>query len=137
VESYTGEGGLKDVLGQSDYVISILPSTKQTSGLMNGETFKNFKPGSMLINVGRGDLIVDDDLIMALAENRPAHAVLDVFNPEPPADNHPFWSHPNVIITPHVSGWNVVDSIDDVAENYKRLKSGKALLHEIDREAGY
>ncbi|MBT4890082.1 MAG: glyoxylate/hydroxypyruvate reductase A [Rhodospirillales bacterium] len=137
VKSYTGEQGLKDVLSQSDYVISILPSTEKTRGLMNIETFKNFKPESMLINVGRGDLIVDEDLITALTEERLAHAVLDVFNPEPPTNDHPFWSHPNITITPHVSGWNVLDSIDVVAENYKRMKSGDALLHEIDREAGY
>ncbi len=137
VTSLTGDEGLDSLLGRSDFVISILPATQHTCGLMNGATFGKFKSGSTLINVGRGDLIVDEDLIVALSDHRPGHAVLDVFHSEPLADDHPFWDHPQVTITPHVSGWNVVDSMDDVVENYRRLKAGEPLLHEIDRQAGY
>ncbi len=137
VETFTGNDGLQTILSQSDFVVSILPSTALTCGLMDAEMFTHFKPGATLINVGRGDLIVDEDLITALSTNQIGHAVLDVFHKEPPPDDHPFWPHPDVTITPHVSGWNVVDGIDDVVENYKRLKAGEPLLHEINREAGY
>jgi glyoxylate/hydroxypyruvate reductase A len=135
VTSMTGDDGLSSLLGRSDYVISILPATNHTRGLMNTAMLAKFKSGSTLINVGRGDLIVDGDLITALSENRPGHAVLDVFHAEPLVHDHSFWRHPQVTITPHVSGWNVVDSMDDVAENYRRLQAAEPLLHEIDRQA--
>jgi glyoxylate/hydroxypyruvate reductase A len=137
VTGHTGEQGLKAVLEQSDYVICALPSTVETVGLLNADSFQHFKPHSMLINVGRGDLIVDDDLIEALRLNRPAHAVLDVFHDLQLREDHPFWGNPDVTVTPHVAGYNVVDSLSDVADNFRRMKAGEPLLHEISREMGY
>ncbi len=137
VDCRAGDDALKSVLGESDYVVSILPSTQRTRGLMNADTLAVCKSGATLINVGRGDLIVDDDLLAALAQNCPTHAVLDVFHSEPLPVDHPYWDHPQVTITPHVSGWNVIDGMADVAENYRRMKAGEPLLHEIDRGEGY
>ena len=137
VTSHTGEQGLKAVLKQSDYVICALPSTLETVGLLNADSFQHFKPRSMLINVGRGDLIVDDDLIEALRLNCPAHAVLDVFHDLQLREDHPFWAHPDVTVTPHIAGYNVVDSLSDVAENFKRMKAGEQLKCEISRKIGY
>jgi glyoxylate/hydroxypyruvate reductase A len=95
------------------------------------------KPGAWLINVGRGDLIVEADLLAALDGGRLAGAVLDVFRDEPLPRDHSFWSHPKITITPHVSGWRLTGGLEDVAENYRRLRDGRPLLHEIDRGAGY
>lgn len=132
-----GAAGLAQVLGASDHVISILPATPQTDNLMNAEALAQMKPGATLINVGRGNVLDEAALLPALDAGRPSRAVLDVFATEPlPADS-PLWSQPGVIITPHVSGWDIGDSLDDIAENYRRLSAGRPLLHEVDRNAGY
>ena len=137
IECRHGRTGLQDLLGESDYVAAVLPSTPATRDLLDSETLGWMKPDSVLINVGRGDLVVDDDLLSALAHKRPAHAVLDVFRREPLPPGHPFWDHPNVTVTPHVSGWNIDDGVADVAENYRRLIAAEPLLHEVDRGNGY
>ena len=96
------------------------------------------KAGAFIINAGRGDLVVDADLIAALDSGHIAGAVLDVFREEPLPADHPFWSHPKVTVTPHVSGWHLTGSLEDIAENYRRLVAGvEPLLHEVDRGAGY
>jgi glyoxylate/hydroxypyruvate reductase A len=95
------------------------------------------KPGAVLVNVGRGDLIVDEALLASLDAGHLGGAVLDVFRTEPLPADHPFWRHPKVTVTPHVSGWHLTGGFDDVAENYRRLKDGRPLLHEVDRQAGY
>lgn len=133
-----GADALFSVLGESDYVVSILPSTPQTQNLIDAQALDAMKSGAFLINAGRGDLIVDDDLMAALACGHLAGATLDVFREEPLPEDHPFWSHPMVTVTPHVSGWHLTGGLDDIAENYRRLVQGvEPLLHEVDRSAGY
>lgn len=137
VDCHHGHQALERVLANADYVCSILPSTSATAGLFNAERLAQMKPGATLINVGRGDLIDDTALLAALDRGQPAHAVLDVFRQEPLPSEHPFWAHPGVTVTPHVSGWRIDDSIEDVARNYQRLAANQPLLNEVDREAGY
>ncbi|MFT4715955.1 MAG: glyoxylate/hydroxypyruvate reductase A [Paracoccaceae bacterium] len=137
VECLIGPDGLKQGIGQADFVVSVLPSTPETRRMANDDFFASMKPGAILINVGRGDLVVDNDLLAALDKGQLGGAILDVFNQEPLDSEHPFWSHELVAITPHVSGWSLGDGILDVAENYKRLIAGQPLLREIDRTAGY
>ena len=137
VECRHGEGELADVLATSDYVASVLPSTSLTRDLFDAERFAAMKPGATIINVGRGDLIVDDALLEALDSGHLSGAVLDVFRSEPLPADHRFWTHPKVTITPHVSGWHLTGGLEDVAENFKRLVAGEDLLHEVDRSAGY
>ncbi len=137
VECRHGENALPELLGECDYVASILPSTPATRNLLDAATLAHMKPGSMLINAGRGDLVVEDDLLAAIGAGRPGSAVLDVFRSEPLPAGHPFWSHDRITVTPHVSGWSLGDGMLDIAENYKRLVAGKPLLHVVSREAGY
>ncbi len=132
-----GADALPDLLGECDYVCSILPSTELTRGLFDQNILSAMKPGAVLINAGRGDLVVENDLIAALNAGAPGHAVLDVVPVEPLPSEHPFWSHSNITITPHVSGWHLGDALKDVAENYRRLIAGEPLLHEVDRARGY
>ncbi|MCB4457419.1 NAD(P)-dependent oxidoreductase [Leisingera sp. McT4-56] len=137
VDCRHGAAALPQMLGECDYVCSILPSTPATRGLMNIETLAAMKPGAMLINAGRGDLVDEPALLAALDKGTPGHAVLDVVSKEPlPADN-PLWAHPQVTITPHVSGWHLGDALKDVVENLRRLEAGEELLHEVDRQRGY
>ena len=137
IRCVSGDEGLQDLLFSSDYVASILPSTPQTENLFNLEKFKLMKPGCMLINVGRGSLIVEEDLVTALDQGCLAHAVLDVCQKEPLPEENPMWLHPGITITPHISGWDLDDGLSVVTDNYFRLIEGRELLHEIDRNSGY
>ncbi len=137
VDCRCGEDTLPELLSQCDYVASILPSTPQTRNLFDASLISKLKPGAVLINAGRGDLIVDDDLIHTLKSGHLGGAVLDVFREEPLPRDHPFWFCENLTITPHVSGWHIDGGLDDVAANYLRLSQGQPLLHEVDRQAGY
>lgn len=99
--------------------------------------FEHFNPRAYFINVGRGDLVNETELIESLDAGLLAGAVLDVMSVEPlPADN-PLWLHPGVQLTPHVSGYHLGDAIIDIAENYRRLQNGEALLNLVDRGQGY
>ncbi len=137
VECRSGEEALPGVLSECDYVASILPSTARTRNLFDAGMLKNMKSGSVLINAGRGDLIVEQALLDALDQGNLAAAVLDVFRVEPLPADHPFWTHRNITVTPHVSGWHLDGGFEDVAENYRRLTTGEVLLHQVDRQEGY
>lgn len=140
IEGVTCQHGLDTLpalLGDQDYVIAILPSTPSTRDLFDAQMLAHMKPGSVLLNAGRGDLIDETALVAALDQGQPASAVLDVTRTEPLPQESPLWSHPGVTITPHVSGWHLGDALNDVAENYRRLTAGEPLLHEVDRTKGY
>ncbi|MFT5110811.1 MAG: glyoxylate/hydroxypyruvate reductase A [Parasphingorhabdus sp.] len=137
VESYSGTDGLEQVLSQSDYVVSILPSTPKTLHLIDARRLSQFKPGAILINAGRGDLIDTPALLNSLDSGRLSGAVLDVFEQEPLDKNSALWHHPAVRVTPHISGWNIESGFRDIVENYRRITAGQTLLHEVDRELGY
>lgn len=137
VECHSGTPALAAVLAEADYVVSVLPSTPQTRGLLDAERFSQMKRGAVLINVGRGDLVVDEDLLAALDGGQLGFAVLDVFHDEPLPAASPYWRRPDVTVTPHVSGWSIEGGLETVAENYRRLVEGRALLNEVDRSVGY
>ncbi|MGI9368603.1 MAG: 2-hydroxyacid dehydrogenase [Ruegeria sp.] len=137
VDCRHGADALPTMLAECDHVCAILPSTPDTVGLFDAGMLAAMRPGSQLLNAGRGDLIDEDALITALNAGTPGHAVLDVVSAEPLPGNSPLWHHPEVTITPHVSGWHLGDAISDVAENYRRLTAGEPLLHEVDRQRGY
>ncbi len=132
-----GADALLPMLGECDYVASVLPSTPETRGLVNREFLASMKRGAVLINVGRGDLVIEKDLLKNLDTDHLGGVVLDVVGTEPLPQDSPLWSHPKVTITPHVSGWHLGDALKDVAENYRRLMDGTPLLHEVNRARGY
>jgi glyoxylate/hydroxypyruvate reductase A len=138
VECLHGDAALEPLLARSDYVVAVLPATERTEGLFDRAMFDVMKPGAYLVNVGRGSLIVEADLLAALDSGRLGGACLDVFRTEPlPADD-PLWRHPKVIVTPHTGGCeNGPDHMDQVAENCRRLMAGEALLNLADRRRGY
>lgn len=132
-----GPDGLLTLLAECDHVAAILPSTKDTRNLFGDAMFSAMKPGSTLVNAGRGDLLDEEALVRALTKGQPVHAVLDVLRQEPLPTNSPLWRNPSITITPHVSGWHLGDAFKDVAENYRKLIAGDALLHEVNRALGY
>ena len=137
VRCYAGNEQLPTVLNEADYVVSILPSTPETTHLFNRQTFHMMKPSAFLINVGRGTLVNEDELMQSLDEGLLAGAVLDVMQTEPLPENSPMWQHRKIILAPHVSGWHLGDAVTDIAENFRRLNNGEPLLNQVSRELGY
>jgi len=137
VSCFAGNEELCQVVASADYVVSVLPSTAETRGMFKRELFAQFKPSALFINVGRGDLVNEDELITALDDGMLSGAVLDVMSTEPLPAESPLWSHPAVQLTPHISGYHLGDAIADIAENYRRLQNGEPLLNPVNRELGY
>eukprot|EP00041_Stephanoeca_diplocostata_P001879 m.21930 g.21930 ORF g.21930 m.21930 type:complete len:343 (-) comp12571_c0_seq4:462-1490(-) len=95
---------LETILPESMYVINVLPLTPETHGLLSAEFFAAMRTGACIINLGRGGHVVDVDLVAALDSGLLSRAVLDVFSEEPLPTHHPYWTHPKVIVTPHIAG---------------------------------
>ena len=131
---------LDDLLRQSDAVMIAVPDTPETVGLFDAAAFRTMKSSAMLINVGRGKTVVTDDLVEALRAGEIAGAGLDVIDPEPLPEGHPFWSMDQVVITPHIAGAapeRGVRNFDRLLENLKRFVSGRPLLSTVDKTLGY
>jgi glyoxylate/hydroxypyruvate reductase A len=137
VACYHGRDQLAACLGPCDYVVCVLPETSETRAIIDAGTLALMKRGAYFINVGRGRLVVDADLLAALDSGRLSGAVLDVFRAEPLPPDSPFWTHPKVIVTPHESGGTPQGSLAHIAENYKRLLEGRPLINIADPAHGY
>lgn len=138
VQCFYGDDGFTAAVQAADLVICLLPLTAQTENLLNSQRLALFKPGALLVNVARGAIVVDDDLLAALASGQLAGACLDVFRTEPLPAEHPFWQQPNILLTPHISAVTNADTaVQQIAENYRRLQAGLPLLNLIDKTRGY
>jgi D-2-hydroxyacid dehydrogenase (NADP+) len=131
---------LPAMLAECDAVAIAAPLTPDTEGLMGREALAQMKPGAVLINVGRARILDTAALVDALQAGHLSGASLDVFPEEPLPADHALWSCPNVILTPHTSGfrhghWNEV--IDVFAENLQRYRRGEPLRYEVKAELGY
>ena len=120
-------------------MVNVLPSTDATTGLLSAERLAQFAPGSIFVNIGRGTVLGDEaDLIAALESGPPKAAVLDVTDPEPPAEGSPLYTHPQVTLTPHISGMTQVRSAARlIAANVARLRAGQEPFPLLDRTRGY
>ncbi len=134
----SGAEGLREALSTAGIVVTLLPRTPETENILNAETLGFLPDGAFLLNPGRGPLIEDAALLAALDSGRVAHATLDVFRVEPLPQDHPFWHHPKITVTPHIAADTRPHSAARVlAENIRRAESGKPLLHLVDRALGY
>ena len=138
VKSFAGDGELPAFLNQCQILGCVLPQTPETIDLVNKEFLAQLPQGAWVINVARGTLIVDDDLIAALDSGHLAGAVLDVFRTEPLPPEHPFWKHPRITVTPHVAG--ITDprmALSYVETCVRRNEAGQPLADIVDVNRGY
>ncbi len=134
----SGESTLPGVLAQAGIVVNLLPLTARTRGLLDARAFAQMPAGASVVNLARGAHVVDAELLAALDSGHLKHAVLDVFHTEPLPAAHPFWSHPNVTVLPHVAAQTDPRSAALIAaRNVRSLRDGQPLLHLVDRARGY
>ena len=132
LESLEDPSNLNDLLHEADFVISTVTLTPSTRGLLNHIVFERMKPTAYVINISRGPIVNEKDLLVALNEGQIAGAGLDVLNQESPGSNHPLVNHEKVIVTPHTAGITrqSFDALGQaVAENVQRLKKRESLLN--------
>lgn len=138
VKSFAGAGELDAFLAQVDILSVVLPQTPETINLMDKAFFAKLPKGAWIINVARGTIIVDADLIAALDSGQLGGAVLDVFRTEPLPADHPFWKHPKITITPHVAG--ITDpkmALSYVEDTVRKWEAGEPLADIVDLDRGY
>ena len=139
-ERIVGVYQLGELVGQADYVLVAAPLTPASRGTLGRNVIAAMRPDAWLINVGRGDIFDEHDLIKALREQRFAGAVLDVAWREPLEASSPLWTMPNVIVTPHVAGLSATtwDALTELfVQNLRRYVAGEPLLNPVDRDRGY
>ncbi|MFC2097184.1 2-hydroxyacid dehydrogenase [Bacteroidota bacterium] len=138
VNSFYEDDGLENMLGNTDILINLLPLTKETKGILNKTNLLKLKQGAYLINVGRGPHLLNEDLVELLSKKHLSGAFLDVFNEEPLPKDDFLWEHPGISITPHIASLtNINTAVNQIVENYKRLKDGKYLLNLVSHKKGY
>jgi len=138
VQSFAGEAQRAAFLDGVKLLINLLPNTPETLGILNRELFAQLQPGAYLINIARGAHLVEADLLVALEQGQLAAATLDVFAREPLPQDHPFWRHPRVTITPHIAAITLPQqAMDQIAANIRALEAGHAPAGVVDRQRGY
>jgi glyoxylate/hydroxypyruvate reductase len=131
-------GRLDEALPKADFLVLVVPLTGESRGLIDARRLALLPPHAWLVNVGRGAVVREPDLIAALRAGSLGGAVLDVFEREPlPADS-PLWTLENVVVTPHLSGPDDVPiNAQRFLENYRRFKAGQPLEGVVDLERDY
>jgi glyoxylate/hydroxypyruvate reductase A len=138
IECFAGPDGLNAMLTKSGALVCLLPLTPETRGILDARTLALLPRGSCLINVARGAHLVEADLVAALDAGHLAHAYLDVFDAEPLPASHPFWSHPEVSVTPHVAALtDPRTALPIVIRNLERTRRGEPPEAQVDPAAGY
>lgn len=138
VTVHAGDEGFKTFLSSSDVLICLLPLTSATRGILCASTFSALPAGAAVINCGRGEHLVPDDLIAALQSGHLRGAVLDVFAREPLAADDPLWRTPGVVVTPHMATMPAPTTVaEQVVANIHRMRQGAPLANTVDTTRGY
>jgi glyoxylate/hydroxypyruvate reductase A len=138
ITSYCGGEGLAAFLAAIDILVCLLPLTAATKDILNNRLFRQLPNGAYIINVARGDHLVEKDLLAAIDGGHLSGALLDVFRTEPLPQEHPFWRHPRITVTPHISSITHPESaVLQILENYHRALAGQPLLNQVDPARGY
>jgi glyoxylate/hydroxypyruvate reductase A len=138
IRVFAGAGELPTFLAQSRVLVCLLPSTPDTRDFIDRSVLAQLPRGAHFINIARGDIVVEHDLMAALESGQLDSATLDVFHDEPLPAGHPFWHHPRITITPHVSGITLVDdAMKQIATKIRRLEQSLPVSGVVNRERGY
>lgn len=129
-----------EMMAKADYVVAASALTPESRGLIGAKEIAAMKKTGVIMNVGRGPVIDEQALILALQEKRIRGAALDVFDKEPLPPEHPFWTLPNVLLSPHtadhIEGW-LDDATHFFLQNFDRFIKGEPLHNIVDKQAGY
>lgn len=137
VESF-GRDGLAAFLARTRVLVNVLPLTDDTCGILCRRVFEQLRPDAYLINIARGDHLVERDLLACLDEGRLRGAVLDAFSREPLPDDHPFWRNPRIQVTPHVAGASLMDlTVRQIASKIQAVDRGEPITGIVDRARQY
>lgn len=138
VECFHGEEGLEPFLRGTKVLVCMLPLTPETANLLDRHNLGKLQPGAYLINVSRGAILAEPDLMTMIRSGQIAGATLDVFRHEPLPAPHPFWNEPRISITPHISALTVRhDAVRQILEKIAKLESGQPVDDIVDRDLGY
>ena len=138
VQCFYGPDQWDAFLASSRVLVCLLPLTPETTDILNARSLSLLRPGGYVINVARGAHVVDADLIAAIDSCHLAGATLDVFRVEPLPQDHAFWTHPNITVTPHTSARTLrSESIAQIAGKIKLLEQGRAVAGLVDATRGY
>ena len=138
VEAFSGNDSLPRFLARTRVLINTLPLTPETTGLLNLHTLSQLQPGSYLVNIGRGEHLVEADLLQLLQQGHLAGAALDVFAHEPLPADPPFWRHPHIIVTPHIAAPSLhEETMAEVSDKINRYLDGETPSGTIQRGRGY
>ena len=138
IQCFYGDEQIDSSLMDADIVVLLLPDTPLTQNILNKHTLNLLKRGAFVLNPGRGPLIDDDALLVALDSGQIEHATLDVFRIEPLPKNHQYWSNNQVTVIPHKASETRPKTASQViAMNIKRAENGQELLYLVDRDNGY
>jgi glyoxylate/hydroxypyruvate reductase A len=138
VRGFHGPSGLAAMLGETEVLVNLLPLTDETRGILDGELFGRMRRGGYLIQVGRGEHLVEQDLLAALNSSQLEGAALDVFAAEPLEPAHPFWRHPKIVVTPHDASEVRVEAVAaTLVATADAIQSGQRPPYAIDRARGY
>ncbi len=138
VTTFHGTEGLTPFLERTEILVCLLPLTPETAGIINAGAISQLPKGAVVINAARGGHVVDEDLIEALDGGHLSAATLDVFHTEPLPDDHPFWAHPKITVTPHMASLTVpATAAKAVAENIRRMEKGEPPEPIVEMTLGY
>lgn len=136
--TYHGKEQMEEFLNNSEILICLLPLTPDTENILNATLFEKLPKDAYVINVARGQHLVEHDLIKMIDNGHLAGAALDVFREEPLPEEHPFWEHKKISVTPHVASVTHPQSVvPQIVKNYERMKEREPLKNEVALEIGY
>lgn len=138
VQMYAGDEALNDFLKDINILVCLLPLTKDTKGILSRSLMEKLPKGAYIINVARGEHLVENDLLELIETRHVSGASLDVFSQEPLPADHPFWENDKIRVTPHVASITSVQNVaPQIIENYRRMLTGQPLLNEVSLDRGY